>query len=952
MAPRRLRRPVGSPAHAFDRLGPQLRALLADEGFTKPTAAQEAAIPHILAGKHVLLLAPTGMGKTESAILPLFELLLRRTQAQQAGKGFRLLYITPLRALNRDLLGRLKAWGERLGLEVAVRHGDTPQSERVLQSKRPPPILITTPETVQILLMGKRLRTHLKALEAVVVDEVHELAEDERGAQLAVALERLVRAKGGEFQRIGLSATVGDPREVAGWLGGEGRTVEIVKVPVAKRLDVRVESPDPQHRDMLVADKVYCRPDQAAYLNRCHDLILEHDSTLLFVNTRETAEVLTARTRLLDPAFPLTVHHGSLSKEARVGAEEDFKQGKFKGLVCTSSMELGIDIGTANLVIQYNSPRQVVRLVQRVGRAGHRADLVSNGVIIATDPDDIAEAAVIARRALAEQVERFDVPRKPMDVLANQLVAIGMDGVRSTGEAWDILRRSKPFQGLKEEEVEEIAKQLADLHLLFHDPEDRAFRTKRKAFTYFYDNISMIPDEKSYPVVDISTNRAIAKLDEGFVQTFIEPAAVFVCQGRPWKVVEQKDDRITVEPVLDPVGAIPSWVGEEIPVPWDIAQEVGQLRGRLTAALAQGPDAAVQEFRAHYQVSAEAARKVVMFLAEQKGREVPTDRMVTLEVEDGKAILNLCGGSKVNETIGRILSTLLTARMGASVGLTVDPYRIILDLPARVQPSVIEATLRGLEADKLEAYIDLVIGQSSYLRWRLFHVARRFGALSKGAEVHRIALPRLLEIYRDTPIYREALREVLADKLDAPGARRVLEGLRSGALELKVQGLSPIGLAGVDQKHELISPARADRAILLAVKKRLMDSKVFLLCTNCQEWQSRTTVQLAPERPQCPKCNAVSIAMLRPWEKEMLKTWERNKAAWSDEDKARWRRLQANAGTLMAHGKRGMLCLVARGVGPETAGRILLRQREDEMGLLRDILEAEVNYARTRQFWD
>lgn len=936
----------------FDLLGPKLRALLAADGFEKPTAAQQVAIPRILAGKHVLLLAPTGMGKTESAILPLFELLLRRSAAKQDERGFRLVYVTPLRALNRDLLGRLKEWGETLGLEVAVRHGDTPQSERVMQSKRPPAVLITTPETLQILFLGKRLRGHLRAVEAVVIDEVHELAEDERGAQLAVALERLVRAKGGEYQRVGLSATVGNPLEVARFLGGEGRDVEIVKVPVAKRLDVRVESPDPQHRDLITADKVYSRPDQAAYLNRCLQLIEEHQSTLLFVNTRETAEVLTARTRLLDPDFPLTVHHGSLSRDARVAAEEEFKQGKFKGLICTSSMELGIDIGTANLVIQYNSPRQVVRLVQRVGRAGHRADLVSNGVIIATDPDDIAEAAVITRRALAEELESFEVPRKPLDVLANQLVAIGMDGVRSTGEAYDILRRAAPFQGLQEEEVEEVAKQLADLHLLFHDTEDRSFRTKRKAFTYFYDNISMIPDEKSYPVINIATGRSIARLDEGFVQTFIEPSAVFICQGRPWRVAEQTEDAIRVEPVLDPIGAIPSWVGEEIPVPWAIAQEVGQLRGVLRDALVEGPDAAVTAFRARYLVSPEAARKVVAFLLEQKERTMPTDKVLTLEVQDTKAILNLCGGTRVNETIGRILSTLLNARLGASVGLTVDPYRVMLDTPTRVSHQVIEATLRSLDPEKLDAYLDLVIGQSSYLRWRLFHVARRFGAIGKGAEMGRIALPRLLEIYRGTPIYREALREVLRDKLDVPGARRVLEGLRSGELQLVVQSLSAVGLAGVDQKHELISPARADRAILLAVQKRLLDAKVVLVCLHCQKWNSRSTVGNALERPVCQKCGAVSVACLRPWEKEMLKTWERNKKSFTDEDGERWRRLNANASTVIAHGRKGMMCLVARGVGPETAGRILLRQRDDELGLLRDILEAEVNYARTRAFWD
>jgi ATP-dependent helicase Lhr and Lhr-like helicase len=940
-------------AHAFDLLGPQLRALLADEGFQKPTAAQELAIPRILTGGHTLLIAPTGMGKTESAMLPLMELLLRRKAKGLQEPGIQLLYITPLRALNRDLLGRLKGWGERLGLEVAVRHGDTPQSERLLQSRKPPAVLITTPETVQVLLTGRRLRTHLRSVQAVVVDEVHELAEDERGAQLAVALERIVRVKGGEFQRVGLSATVGDPAMVASFLGGQGRDVGIVRVPVAKRLTVTVESPDPTREDELLADKVYSRPDQAAYLRRCLDLIREHKATLLFVNTRETAEVLSARTRLVDPEFPLAVHHGSLSRDARIGAEEDFKQGRAKGLVCTSSMELGIDIGAADLVIQYNSPRQVVRLVQRVGRAGHRADLVSNGVILATDPDDIAEALVIARRALAEELEVPNVPEQPLDVMANQLVALAMDGVRSTGEAFEILRRARPFKGLQLERVEDVARQLHDLHLLWLE-EGGGFRGKKRAFTYFFENLSMIPDEKSYAVLNIATGRGVAKLDEGFVRTFVEPNAVFICQGKPWRIIELDEEKgiVRVEPVLDPVGAIPSWVGEEIPVPYDVAREVGALRRSVAEALPRGRDQAEQAVQARYRASPDAARKLVAYVAEQGQAAMPSDKVATLEVQDTKAILNLCAGTKVNETIGRILSTLLMARLGSSVGLTVDPYRILLDLPARVPPSLIEATLRSMEPDKLQAYLDLVLGQSSYLRWRLFHVARRFGAIGKGAEIGRVALPRLLDIYKDTPLYDEALREVLTEKLDVPGAARVLGELRSGAIELRVQGLSAVGLAGVDVKHELISPARADRAILLAVKKRLMDGKVVLVCTHCQVWRSNTSVQGAPERPVCGKCGATSVAVLRPWERNLLKVWEKDTAKLTEEERKDWRRLQANAGTVMSHGRKGMLCLVARGVGPETAGRILMKQRDDEMAMLRDILEAEVNYARTRQFWD
>lgn len=892
------------------------------------------------------------MGKTEAALLPLLELALRRRAQGEATKGVAILYVTPLRALNRDLLRRLEGWGEALGLEVAVRHGDTPPSERAAQARRPPQLLITTPETLQVLLSGRRLRGHLRSVRAIVVDEVHELAENERGAQLSVALERLVRLRGEDVQRVGLSATVGEPGEVAAFLGGVGREVEVVKVPVAKRLQLQVESPEPGPEDEAAAQRLYGSAEQAAWLRRCLAHVAEHRSTLVFVNTREAAEVLAARTRLLDPEFPLAVHHGSLSREARIAAEEAFKGGAMKGLVCTSSMELGIDIGTADLVVQYRSPRQVVRLVQRVGRAGHRADLASNGVVLATDPDDISEAAVIARRALQEELERLAVPRKPLDVLANQLVAMLLDGVRSLEEAWSIARRAHPFRDLELREVEEVAALLADLHLLDVDPRTGAVRGRRKSFPYFFDNLSMIPDERSYAVLDIAGGRTVARLDEGFVRTFVEPGAVFICQGRAWKVVEQTEEAVRVEPVLDPVGAIPSWVGEEIPVPFEVAQEVGRLRGLVRDALRDGPDAAERALRERYALSPEAARKLVAFVREQGDKALPTHDVATLEVEGGKAILNLCGGTRVNETIGRVLSALLTAKLGASVGLQVDPYRIVLDLPARLGAREIEATLRGIEPEKLEAYLELVVGASPYLRWRLFHVARRFGAVGKEADVRRVALPRLLEIYRGTPIHREAMREVLTEKLDAPAARRVLEALRSGALGLVVQGLSPVGLAGLDTRHELISPARADRAILLAVKERLLGARVVLLCMNCQAWQSRTSVGGAPERPACGRCGALSVACARPWERTALKAWGKDKAKLTDEERREWRRLGMNAGLVMSHGRRGMLCLVARGVGPETAARILARQRDDELALLRDILEAEVTYARTRQFWD
>jgi ATP-dependent Lhr-like helicase len=370
----------------FELLDKKIQKVLKDKDIHEPTGPQREAIPHILKGENLLLVAHTGIGKTEAAMLPIFHRLL-----DTPGKGIKCIYITPLRALNRDMLKRLTEFGEALDLDVAVRHGDTSQAERQHQSKNPPDVLITTPETVQVLFTGKRLREHLSRVKWVVIDEIHELANNERGAQLSVALERLVEVSG-EFQRIGLSATVGSIDEVAKYLVGEKRPVHTVRAQVSKDLAVTVQSPHVTEADRDLAGRLQSDPHLVSGMRRCKNLIEKHRSTLLFVNTRDTAEALAARYHIWDEEFKVGVHHGSLSKEIRIEMEEEFKQERLKGLICTSSLELGIDIGSVDFAIQYNSPRQVARLIQRMGRAGHSVGERSEGAIDASNPDEIAES--------------------------------------------------------------------------------------------------------------------------------------------------------------------------------------------------------------------------------------------------------------------------------------------------------------------------------------------------------------------------------------------------------------------------------------------------------------------------------------------------------------------------------------------------------------------------------
>jgi ATP-dependent Lhr-like helicase len=474
---------------SFEILHPELVSALKSRGITRPTDPQKDVIPKILAGKNVLLVAPTGIGKTEAAMLPIFDSIFRT----KGKKGIRCLYITPLRALNRDMLKRMEDYGAELGITVGVRHGDSTQAERNKQSQVAPEILITTPETLQVLFTGKRLREHLKNIEWVVVDEIHELSSTERGAQLGVALERLVELSG-EYRRIGLSATVGDVADVKEFLSGVGREVILCKHDTHREFDIVVECPAPEE-DPVLLDRLQSDPDILAVMKRARELMEKGRSTLLFVNTRETAEWLAARYHMWDEDFSIDVHHGSLSKENRMSIEDRFKNGELRTVIATSSLELGIDIGSADLVIQYNSPREVSRMIQRAGRAGHRMGEVIRSVILATAPDEVAEALVIARRSDAKELEYFKGRKNPFTVIANQLIAMTMSGRTDRDLAYKIFRRSSSFKTLQRSDMDDVLEQLKSIKLIFED--ESGFRRSKKGMQYFYDNISMIPDERT-----------------------------------------------------------------------------------------------------------------------------------------------------------------------------------------------------------------------------------------------------------------------------------------------------------------------------------------------------------------------------------------------------------------------------------------------------------------------
>src|SRR2546428_8140957 len=557
---------------AFALLSPPLKGLLQETGISKPTPPQIEAIPLIAQGDNVLIIAPTGSGKTEAALLPLIDRMIRSHDRQ----GISLIYITPLRALNRDLLKRLQTWSSKLGFSVEVRHGDTPAKERRRMAVKPPDLLITTPETLQAVLPGKRMRDHLRHVKSVIVDELHELAGDRRGVQLTVGLERLREICLNGFQRVGLSATVGNPEEIALFLGG-GQLVKTVQIPLNKSTKYKVDYPSPGEEARVLARRLYTTPGAAARLTLVDDLEEAHDSTLIFVNSRVNAELLGSKFNMMDRK--IMVHEGSLPREEGVRAEEAFKTGEIKGLVCPSTLELGIDIGSVDLVVQYMSPRQVSSLVQRVGRSGHTLARTSHGVLVSVSTEDLLESVGVIELAKEGRLEHTNIHVRTLDVLAHQIAGLLMDseGSVSLAHLTQVLRRAFPYSQLEAAELEKVVDFMGKMGYLRRD-DQTLYRTSRTRI-YYYENLSMIPDERRYPVIDLTNQQSVGILGEEFMLTMAHVGLNFIVKGRVWQMKQITDDgKVYVLPINDPTAAIPGWDGQILPVPGEFSVRVGEYR--------------------------------------------------------------------------------------------------------------------------------------------------------------------------------------------------------------------------------------------------------------------------------------------------------------------------------------------------------------------------------------
>ena len=835
--------------------------------FERPTEAQAQAWPAIARGENVLVSAPTGSGKTLAAFLWALDRLVSGP-APEGERRTRLVYVSPLKALSYDVEKNLRAPLKGIGgdISVAIRTGDTPQRERQAMLRTPPDVLITTPESLYLMLTS-RAREFLVDVEAVIVDEIHAVARTKRGAHLALTLERLEAVAGRPLQRIGLSATQRPLEEVGRFLVGAGRECTVIDAGMRKPLDLKIHVPvesmrEPDAHDVtdpayggigtsggggdLVGTGLGEAPDAAtsrsiwpAIYPELLRLIREHRSTIIFVNSRRGAERLAVRLNDLaaeeterdgagrsngsspaagelapeggSPTYIARAHHGSLAREERLVVEDLLKSGELPCLVATSSLELGIDMGAVDLVIQVESPKSVTAGLQRIGRAGHGVGEVSRGRIFPKFRADLLECAVVARRMRDGDIEPTVVPRNPLDVLAQQIVAMTATGDELKVPALhETIRRAYPFSDLSRELLDSVldmldgrypSEEFAELRpRIVWDRVEDTIRARKGALQLAVTNAGTIPDRGLYGV-HLPDGRRVGELDEEMVYE-ARPGQTFLLGASTWRIEEITRDRVIVTPAPGAPGAVPFWKGDGIGRPKELGAAIG-------AFARESVDRDPEELAAEYDLDERAARNLSAFLREQRDatRVVPSDRTIVIErFRDEIGDWRLCVLSPFGGRVHSAWALALSARIRDEHGLESDAIwsddGIIVHLPDADEPP--SADLLMIEPDAIEDMVVQELSSSALFGARFRENAARALLLPRAYPGKRTPLwqqrlkaQSLLEVakrYGQFPIVLETYRECLQDVLDLPGLQQLLTGLHTRELslvEVETQRASP-----------------------------------------------------------------------------------------------------------------------------------------------------------------
>jgi ATP-dependent Lhr-like helicase len=782
-----------------------------EAAFAAPTPAQQLAWPAIASGEHVLLQAPTGSGKTLAAFLYGIDRL-----NESPGQGLRLLYVSPLKALNYDVERNLRGplAGLRSTLQVGVRTGDTSAKERREMLKAPPDVLITTPESLFLLLTSQG-RDMLRSVRTLILDEVHAVAGTKRGAHLALSVERLERLVEEPLQRVALSATQRPMDEIGRFVAG-GRPIRLVDAGHRKQLDLQVVVPVEDMREPGArVDGGDQLPGTGAeggsssiwpsIYPELLRLVEQHRSTIVFVNNRRLAERLALRLNELAEREIARAHHGSLAREQRLVVEEELKAGRIPCLVATSSLELGIDMGAVDLVIQVESPKSVARGLQRIGRSGHTLDAVAKGRIFPKFRSDLLESAVVARAMREGEIEETRIPRNPLDVLAQQIVAIAAEEEMAVDELHDLVRGAYPFADLSRVQLENVLDMLAGRYpsdefaelrpRIVWDRTANVIRGREGARRLAVTNAGTIPDRGLFGVHLVDGGGRVGELDEEMVYE-ARAGQTFLLGASTWRIEEITRDRVLVSPAPGVPGAVPFWKGEGVGRPYELGARIGAVSREL-AALPE--EKAVARLTGEHFLDERAARNLLTFLREQEAATgvVPSDRTIVVErfrdeIGDWRVCILTPFGGRVHAPWAMALMARVRDALGIEAQSIWSDDGIALHFADSDAPPSLEELLIG--PDEIEDLVVAEVGQTALFGARFREnsarallIPRRRPGQRTPLWQQRLKAQSLLEVarrYGSFPVVLETYRECLQDVFDLPALRTLLHGLKTRQIDL------------------------------------------------------------------------------------------------------------------------------------------------------------------------
>ena len=786
-----------------------------NERFDDLTIPQAKAIPVIHQRRNVLVSSPTGSGKTLTAFTSIINELTRYSREGILEERVYCIYVSPLKALandvNRNLntpLAEMREVAAAHGMDVpdirvAVRSGDTPQNERQRMVKHPPHILITTPESLALILAAPKFKEAFKKVEWVILDEIHDICDSKRGAFLSLTLERLRHHCETDFVRIGLSATLAPIEAIAGYLvgcepNGDVRDVVLIESGSKKQLDLKVICPT-DDMTTLSSDIV-----NSMMYDTLKDLIDQHETTLVFTNTRSGAEsvVYKLKERGLDN---IEVHHSSLGKEIRLDVEERLKRGEIKCVVSSTSLELGIDIGSVDLVCQIGSPKSVAKGLQRIGRSGHSFGKVAKGRLLVFDPDDLVECAVMCRAAHRGDIDRVGIPENCLDVLSQTVVGMSLDSRWDVNEAYDLVRGSYCYRNLSEESFLDVLRYLGSkddfegvYSKIWYDEGDGQFGKKKGSRMIYFMNIGTIPEEANYRVVTNHGSTA-GELSEKFVER-LSPRDVFVLGGRSFEFVRSKGMTAYVKEANGRKPTVPSWAGEMLPRSFDLSMDIAEFRKEMATRISEPDAQAISELVSDFDVDEGSARSILSYFREQDavaGFIPDCDRLAVEEYIDPsgnqKLVFHFPFGRRVNDALSRAYAYRMTAMIGANVSVTISDDSFMLGCPRKFDMSLIPGLIRGSELDQV---LRKSIKDSEIFKLRFRHTAARSFMILRNYMGRPISVNRqqvrssyLLEMLGDmerVPVIEETYREVLEDDMDIKNARLVLDMIDSGRMAVEL----------------------------------------------------------------------------------------------------------------------------------------------------------------------